>query len=450
MKNNLLIFWSHTSKNFLVVILCFIFYVFFSSCSVSRQIGKVAKEDIINNKELTSAHVGISIYDPSTNKYLYEHNSDKYFTPASNTKIITCYAAMKYLGDSLIGIRYKIKDDTLFLLVTGDPTLMHPDFIYQPVATFLKSVDSTTTIVLDDSNFQDEAWGTGWSWDDYAEDYMPERSAVPIYGNVVEFAGTSDKWSAIPSINGRIIDSGGIANYLSKVDRDLASNSFTLYFNGTTEKKIDVPFITKKDKTNAELLQTFTKARILKENNSAEINKNEYSIIHSQPVDSLLKITMHRSDNFYAEQSLLMVSNEMLGVMNDKKIIDTLLKTDYKQMPQKPSWVDGSGLSRFNLFTPNDFIFVLNKMRNEFSWNRITTIFATGGTGTLGTTYQNLEGKIFAKTGTLSNNIALSGFIITNKKKVLIFSILVANHISRPSYIRDSFAKFLSFLVEKY
>ena len=449
MKKQTIVFGLRKS-NFAFSILCFAFYIFLSSCSVSKQINRVAKEDLINNGELTSAHIGISIYDPSSKKYLYEHNSDKYFTPASNTKIITCYAAMKYLSDSLIGIRYKIKSDTLFLLATCDPTLMHSDFTYQPVATFLKNVDSTKIIVLNDSNFKDEAWGTGWSWDDYAEDYMPERSAVPIYGNVVEFAGTSDKWSTVPSINGRIIDSGGTANYLSKVDRDLASNSFTLYFNGTTEKKIDVPFLTKKGETNVELLQTLTKAKIIKENNSAEINKNEYSILHSQPVDSLLKIMMHRSDNFYAEQSLLMLSNEMLGMMNDEKIIDTLLKTDYKQMPQKPSWVDGSGLSRYNLFTPNDFIFVLNKMKDEFNWNRITTIFATGGTGTLGNTYKQLQAKIFAKTGTLSNNAALSGFIITNKQKILIFSILVGNHLSGSANIRSSMAKFLSSLVEKY
>ena len=50
---------------------------------------------------------------------------------------------------------------------------------------------------------------------------------------------------------------------------------------------------------------------------------------------------MHRSDNFYAEQSLLMVSEKLLGTMNDRKIIDTLLKSDYKDLPQKPGWVDG-------------------------------------------------------------------------------------------------------------
>ena len=29
------------------------------------------------------------------------------------------------------------------------------------------------------------------------------------------------------------------------------------------------------------------------------------NVIHSQPTDSLLKITMHRSDNFFAEQTFL-------------------------------------------------------------------------------------------------------------------------------------------------
>ena len=69
-----------------------------------------------------------------------------------------------------------------------------------------------------------------------------------------------------------------------------------------------------------------------------------------------VKTMMHRSDNFFAEQSLLMVSNKLLDVMNDEKIIDTLLKTDFKDLPQKPGWVDGSGLSQYNLFTPQDFV----------------------------------------------------------------------------------------------
>jgi len=111
---------------------------------------------------------------------------------------------------------------------------------------------------------------------------------------------------------------------------------------------------------------------------------------------------MHRSDNFFAEQALLMASNEYLGVMSDNKIIDTLLKTHFKDLPQKPRWVDGSGLSRYNLFTPQDFVVILNKLKNEFGMERIQAIFPTGNEGTLTNYYKDLTGKLFAKTGTLS------------------------------------------------
>ena len=123
-----------------------------------------------------------------------------------------------------------------------------------------------------------------------------------------------------------------------------------------------------------------------------------------------------------------MVSNERLGVMNDAKIIDTLLKTDFKDLPQKPRWVDGSGLSRYNLFTPQDFVAILNKMKNEFGMERIKVIFPTGGEGTISSYYKADSGYIYAKTGTLSGVVAFSGFLYTKKEKLLIFSILVNNH----------------------
>jgi D-alanyl-D-alanine carboxypeptidase/D-alanyl-D-alanine-endopeptidase (penicillin-binding protein 4) len=159
---------------------------------------------------------------------------------------------------------------------------------------------------------------------------------------------------------------------------------------------------------------------------------------------------MHRSDNFFAEQTLLMVSNEQLGVMNDEKIIDTLLKNDFKGLPQKAKWVDGSGLSRYNLITPQDFVWVLTQMKKEFKWERITNILPTGNEGTLKNYYKNLEGKIFAKTGTLSNQVALSGYLITKQNKTLIFSVLVNNHQATATAIRRGVEQFLTTVYEKY
>ncbi|HPN60415.1 MAG TPA: D-alanyl-D-alanine carboxypeptidase [Chitinophagaceae bacterium] len=169
-------------------------------------------------------------------------------------------------------------------------------------------------------------------------------------------------------------------------------------------------------------------------------------IIHSQPTDSLLKPMMHRSDNFFAEQSLLMVSNEYLGMMNDAKIIDTLLKTDFKDLPQKPRWADGSGLSRYNLFTPQDFVTILNKMKNEFGMERIKTIFPTGGEGTISSYYKAGNGYVYAKTGTLSGVVALSGFLYTKKGKLLIFSTLVNNHQASATEVRRAVERFIESL----
>jgi D-alanyl-D-alanine carboxypeptidase/D-alanyl-D-alanine-endopeptidase (penicillin-binding protein 4) len=173
-------------------------------------------------------------------------------------------------------------------------------------------------------------------------------------------------------------------------------------------------------------------------------------VIRSQPTDSLLKIMMHRSDNFYAEQTLLMISNQLLGVMNDARIIDTLLKTVYAQMPQVPQWVDGSGLSRHNLISPLDFVYVLRKMHEEFGWKRITTIFASAGNGTLGELYREIPGKIYAKTGSMNSVVTLSGFLITRKGRLLIFSVLVNDEQIPASGVRSSVRDFLGGISDRY
>jgi D-alanyl-D-alanine carboxypeptidase/D-alanyl-D-alanine-endopeptidase (penicillin-binding protein 4) len=172
--------------------------------------------------------------------------------------------------------------------------------------------------------------------------------------------------------------------------------------------------------------------------------------VYSRPVDSLFKPMMHNSDNFFAEQTLLMASDARLNKMNAELIIDTLLSTDLKDVPQKPKWVDGSGLSRYNLFTPNDFVYILNKMKNEFGLKRMEVILPTGGEGSLQNHYLQDSGFIYAKTGTLSNNTSLSGYLITKKNKVLIFSILVNNYIGSGAPVKKVMEKFLKEIREKY
>jgi D-alanyl-D-alanine carboxypeptidase/D-alanyl-D-alanine-endopeptidase (penicillin-binding protein 4) len=432
-------------------------FLIFTSCSVEKQIAKSAKSTVLSAAPFQAAHVGISIYDPAVGKYLYNYQGDKYFVPASNTKIPTCYAAMKYLGDSLVGLRYSVSENNVWIQAAADPTFLHPEFKKQPVFEFLSGQKGN--LFYSTPNSGETGWGSGWSWNDYDQGYMAERSSMPIYGNVVRFKKgrtTTTIVDSLPPFEIEITPSYfRDKNFVSRsswkdakgisIDRGIAENFFIIT-PGSASTSTEVPFtgmqvilpVLLKDTLNRDILPGGTIAKKLEK------------IIYSQPTDSLLRPMMHRSDNFYAEQSLLMVSNEKLGVINDARIIDTLLKTDLKDLPQKPRWVDGSGLSRYNLFTPQDFVTILNKMQKEFPMARIKEIFPTGGEGTISSYYKADSGYIYAKTGTLSGVVAFSGFMYTKKGKLLIFSTLVNNHQASATDIRLAIEKFLQGVRNKY
>ena len=186
------------------------------------------------------------------------------------------------------------------------------------------------------------------------------------------------------------------------------------------------------------------------EGNISEFHISQWHTIYSRPVDSVLQPMMYNSDNLFAEQSLLMVSNELLGAMNDQKIIDTLLKTDFKDLPQKPRWVDGSGLSRYNLFTPQDFVFILNKLKSDFGMERLKQLFPTGGTGSFKNYFLQDSGYFFAKTGSMSGVMNLSGYLYTRKKKLLLFSVLINNQQAPAATVRRAVEVFLQHIRKQY
>jgi D-alanyl-D-alanine carboxypeptidase/D-alanyl-D-alanine-endopeptidase (penicillin-binding protein 4) len=78
-----------------------------------------------------------------------------------------------------------------------------------------------------------------------------------------------------------------------------------------------LPFFTNNDSTAVDLLRQSFSLPIESEGRQPVpdlMERQSWRLIRSQPTDSLLKPMMHRSDNFFAEQSLLMVSNERLGL----------------------------------------------------------------------------------------------------------------------------------------
>jgi D-alanyl-D-alanine carboxypeptidase/D-alanyl-D-alanine-endopeptidase (penicillin-binding protein 4) len=424
----------------------------FSSCIAQRATKKnTPLDELLADTTFRNAHIGISVYDPATRKYLYNYQGDKYFVPASNVKIATCYAVMKYLKHILPGIRYFENDTAIYIVPTGDPTFLHRDYLNQPVVDFLKK--QTKKIYITDSNWKDKELGQGWSWDDYNDEYMVERNSFPVYGNTLKWvqekfrnnATSAEESFSIysdPEVNWKVRFEPDSGERKFKVTRDRLSNVFKVSEGNETKKEVMIPFIVNGLASALELLPDTLGKTIGIENNFMLTNPQQH-VIWSQPADSVLRPMMYRSDNFFAEQLLLMVSEEKTGVMNDAAIIDTIV-SGFKN---KPVWVDGSGLSRYNLFSPNTFVEILDSMRVEAGMERIKSIFPTGDSGTLKNYYVSNNGKIYAKTGSMSGVLALSGFLFGKHDRLMIFSVLVNNYNGLNSVARRRIEKFLKTLL---
>lgn len=417
--------------------------LFTTACSLQK-----AQKTLLSTDPLKGAHVGIAIYNESNQQWVSKYQSDHYFTPASNTKIQSCFLGMKYLKDSIPGWQYAENSDSVFLMPLGDPSFLHPDFSYQPVADLIKNTKKQIVFCMPATDDKFEAYGKGWAWDDYPEDYQPERNRLNIYGNVITVYKKSNGIQIKPSF---FTKNQTLPTKYTLWSREKLSNQFFPKLDNIKDPEHQVPFITGSNYSIAKSLiedSLHPQRPIFIQKGW---NQPSAKIINTVATDSLLKIMMNRSDNFFAEQILLMTSQQLLGRMDDAAVIDTILKTDFADFPQKPEWADGSGLSRFNLTTPENYITLLQKMEKDFPMERIKSIFAQGGKGSLSAYYKNIPGVLYAKTGTLGNQIALSGYIITNKGTRLTFSVLVGNHVSPTTYpVRHAVEEYLTAIMKKY
>ena len=458
-----------------------------TACSTSKKISRQAATLLLQDSVLATGQIGISIYEPATNIYWYNYNANKYFVPASNVKLFTSYAAMKYVGDSLTGLWYQsINDTTINIMPSGDPTLLHPSFAKHPVLQFLQQNKKAKYVL---GKYNDEALGKGWSWDDYSDAFMTERNTLPIYGNVVniELNGFKNKYQyaavpifkTIPTYFKNNIDSVFVlpntqlkylAKDTNKYDKNISyfnivraknDNHFLLTFNDEEKPftNTQIPFCVQGNATAINILKNDFDINIqqgqLVYNGLYPVTPPhlQWHAIKTQPLDSILQYMMYNSDNFMAEQVLVMLQQQSIWQMqpqiNTETLINAIVKNNLQDVPQTPIWVDGCGLSRYNLFTPQSFVYIINKINNEFGIERVKKILTTSGQGTLKNYYTNDSNFIYAKTGTLSGVVALSGFVITKKNKLLIFSILTNNFVGKARLARRAIEKFIITLIQQ-
>lgn len=409
---------------------------------------------------LPMAHTGVLVQQAATGKVLHSWNAHRLFVPASNTKLLSMYAGLRYLPDTLPGLQYYTLGDTLFALPTADPTLLAADYATHPVLDWLRQ--QSQPVVVHTTRWRAERYGRGWTWSDYQASYQQERSALPVLGNTMplrvvvrtthgpqQLQALQGMWTGAypwqlqpeavqwqPSPERRTVS----------IRRQYAGNHLEVQYPARdTTASLSYPYVTHGIETGLGLLRAITgrSTATLRSTPAPVPATVALSTIGSQPLDSMLRPMMHRSDNFFAEQTLLMAGGLRLGYLSDRQMIDTLLATDLKGMPDAPVWADGSGLSRYNMFSPAAFVWLLGKMKNEFGMPRLQGILPTGNKGTLTNYYRPLEGKMFAKTGTLSGQVALSGYLYAQSGQLLLFSVLVNNHNMDAPAVRRHVERFL-------
>lgn len=416
------------------------------SCKVKQPTAKTSIFPMTD--ALETAFIGVSILDEASGEYLFQNNADLHFSPASNTKLLTTYATLTHFGDSLPGWRYHETSDTLYVIPQGDPTFLHSEFKSQRFFDLMKSSTKPIALILEEKPGFGR-FGSSWSWNTWLNTYSPERSQMPMYENMVRLIRDDAGEKLIPPYFSLISET--TKDEKISLSREEFRNEFTS--KPASLERLKRPYFTLEEDS---LLYNLLKDTLMRAGFKQTITLSHqepnlpYTTFYTQKTDDVVSLMMKRSDNFIAEQLLLMVSKNTLGKFNEFEIKNSLIKNDFQHAIKTGRWADGSGLSRNNLFTPNEFVDLLKAMQNEFGRDRLSEILPHGNEGTLSGLYKGYENNIFGKTGTLNDHLALSGYITTKSGKKLIFSTLVNNHRGQAQVFRKAIESRLIELIEKY
>lgn len=337
----------------------------------------------------------------------------------------------------------------------------------------------TGNVVGDDSYFLDEPYGTGWGWDDLQWSYGAPASALSFNDNVIELrmradaaapSGLETEWapvnnyftldsttkvapnaeSARPGLQrmpgsllvrtwGTIPPKGYSARLA--VD-DPADYTATAFLQALMTRGIQVTG----SATAAHRLPNGTGDFAAERSEPLQLKPVEIATVAaplqgrrvlashvSVPMIEDITVTNKVSQNLHAEL-LLRLLGRLEGYdgsleQGTRVVRQFLLQAGVKD--EDFFFYDGSGMSPDDRITPRAFTQLLSYASRQAwgaSWR--STLPIAGEDGTLAGWFKNspLKGRLWAKTGTLDETNALSGYVTASSGKVLAFSILVNGH----------------------
>jgi D-alanyl-D-alanine carboxypeptidase/D-alanyl-D-alanine-endopeptidase (penicillin-binding protein 4) len=479
--------WAFVFKN-MKILARFILIIFISAFGISYAAIDETLARIQNDSLLSSASIGISIFDISGDSAIFRYRGDKLFTPASNLKLFTSAAALEQLGPSFrfnTEFRFKGSIDkkgklkgALIIVGGGDPLISgrFRSSITEILRFWADSLKSRGIreicgkLIADNSLFAPPVLGPGWSWDDLSYWYACPISALSFNDNCVDLKFLPGKRVGDPAI----IEFNPATNYIS-VQNDAitlsADSSFNLdYYRtptsndiaffggisiGDSAGRIDYVSVFRPELYTLTIFEGVLKSNGIKLSNEIcsldDMKKTEslnYSPDKLSPLfrwqsDSLpvvLKVIDTNSQNFFAEQTLKMlgaVKNDtgsfQSGIKAVQAFLDSIGISDRDIL-----MYDGSGLSYMNLVKPDAIVKLLAAMSHSSNFD----IYY----GSLGNPEQDRalssrlqdnpdRGNVRAKTGYIAGANTFSGYAKGPKSgKLLAFSIMINDYNCNKSY----------------
>lgn len=403
-------------------------------------------------------------------------NPDDRFIPASNTKMFTTAAAYATLGaldapDAAGGASVRIEGGDVILAGGGDARMSSAaDCTVDCLATLADAVAAKTrrvrNIVGDDTLFPDQRWSPGMSWNNIFSRYGTGISALTLDDNelVLEVRpGVEGKAPAAAMLfpyftvqNEAVTVAAGGATDLS-YDRDV--NGKLLRLTGTIAADaepqtlrmgIDDPahYAAWRFKTLLEARgvkvsgKAVARHRPLAPADDPEVRKGAPAprVPSPQPLARLAPPPLAEdithinkvSQNLHAELLMRRVGLQRGSGSIADGVAEVATMLEAAGVP-RTAWdlSDGSGMSSYNRIAPRGTAKMLRWIAAQpwgSAWR--ATLPIAGQDGTLSRRFKGtiLEGKLFAKTGSLNATNALSGYMIAKSGKTLTFS-MIANDV---------------------
>ena len=468
---------------------------------------------LIDDSELASARWGVSVVSLKDNRVLYERDADKLLTPASNMKLFPTAVALEFLGadyrwrtsvytTTSVDAAGTVNGD-LVLYGRGAPDLTAVARANEENRNSLDQLASDLynrgvrrirgNVIGDESYFRGNPLGDGWQWNDIQWYYGAEASALSINHNETSINVLPPEDRETPPV----IRVGDLTGYVTVenrmaigaagermtvgIQRGLSDNVVTVWGTFPPGSKgfgarlsVHRPAI-----WAAKLFLDSLKARgitvdgqaLTRNANEAVANRfdpqqaTELAFVLSKPLREIIKATNKESINLYAELILRTLGRERAALLpkpgpssrepgdDEIGLAITRLWLNRSQIPtQGVALHDGSGLSRLNLVTPRTFVKLLAAMQRSPNGQIFReSLPLSGRDGTLGYRLKDYAERVAAKTGYITYDAALSGYVTTSNGEIFAFSIICNDETGRPSsgYLIDQIVAALASYPER-